>query len=224
MSGLTEVAQVGHWRRLDWCPSVCGVPTTRRVRSSRRRQWSPPQAAPRDGFRATGPTWIWRRLGLGSAGGRLPTSNMSKLAPQFRRRLVTYVILSGFLVLLAGGGFAAFESRQVSNYWEGVWWALSLMTTIGFVGEAPESVMGRVVSSVLMVSGFALMALVTAAIASLFVGQEQEHDEEVAEVFDAQALKLLAELAQRLAAIETTLTSGSPSDHHDATEPPTPTS
>jgi hypothetical protein len=68
------------------------------------------------------------------------------------------------------------------------------------------------------------MALVTAAIASLFVGQEQEHDEEVAEVFDAQALKLLADLAQRLAAIETTLSSGSSSDHHDANEPPTPTS
>jgi uncharacterized oligopeptide transporter (OPT) family protein len=149
---------------------------------------------------------------------------MSKLAPQFRRRLVTYVILAGFLVLLAGGGFAAFESRQVSSYWEGVWWALSLMTTVGFVGEAPESIMGRVVSSVLMVSGFALMALVTASIASLFVGEEQEHDEEVAEVFDAQALKLLAEVAERLAAIETTLCSGSRSDHHEATEPPTTTS
>jgi hypothetical protein len=43
-------------------------------------------------------------------------------------------------------------------------------------------------------------------------------------VFDAQALKLLADLAQRLAAIETTLSSGSSSDHHDANEPPTPTS
>ena len=84
--------------------------------------------------------------------------------------------------------------------------------------------MGRVVSSVLMVSGFALMALVTAAIASLFVGEEQQHDEEVAEAFDAEALKLLAELAQRLAAIETTLSSGSRSDHHEPTEPPTTTS
>ena len=83
--------------------------------------------------------------------------------------------------------------------------------------------MGRVVSSVLMVSGFALMALVTAAIASLFVGEEQEHNEEVAEVFDAQALRLLAEVAQQLAAIETTLSSDSRSDHHEA-EPPTTTS
>lgn len=58
---------------------------------------------------------------------------------QFRRRLVTYLITAAFIALLAGGGFAAFESRQVSNYWEGLWWALSLMSTVGFIGEAPES-------------------------------------------------------------------------------------
>ncbi len=94
---------------------------------------------------------------------------MLKTGAHFRRRLVTYLIIAAFIVILAGGGFAAFESRQVSNYWEGLWWALSLMSTVGFIGEAPETVLGRLVSSVLMVSGFALMPLVTAAIASLFV-------------------------------------------------------
>jgi hypothetical protein len=119
-----------------------------------------------------------------------------------RHRLVTYLVLTTFVLLLAGGGFAAFESRQVSNYWEGLWWALSLMSTVGFVGEAPESVVGRLLSSVLMVSGFALMALVTAAISSLFVREEQLPEEQAEELFEGEALRLLADLARRLDAIE----------------------
>jgi voltage-gated potassium channel len=149
---------------------------------------------------------------------------MLKTGSQSRRRLVTYLIIAVFIVLLAGGGFAAFESRQVSNYWEGLWWALSLMTTVGFIGEAPESVLGRLVSSVLMVSGFALMALVTAAIASLFVREEQEPDEQAEELFDAQALRLLADIAQRLETIEATMTSDTPATPEEIAEPPSGTS
>ena len=149
---------------------------------------------------------------------------MLKTGSQFRRRLFTYLIIATFIALLAGGGFAAFESRQVSNFWEGLWWALSLMSTVGFVGEAPESVLGRLVSSVLMVSGFALMALVTAAIASLFVREEQEPDEQAEELFDAQALRLLADIAQRLEAIEATMTPDTPATPEEIAEPPSGTS
>lgn len=148
---------------------------------------------------------------------------MLRTTSQFRRRLVTYLIIAAFIGLLAGGGFAAFESRQVSNYWEGLWWALSLMSTVGFIGEAPESVLGRLVSSVLMVSGFALMALVTAAIASLFVREEQEPDQQAEELFDARALRLLADIAQRLEAIEATMTPDTPATPEESAESPSGT-
>src|SRR4029079_1557692 len=106
-----------------------------------------------------------------------------------RRRLTTYLVLTAFVLLLAGGGFAAFESRQVSTYWEGLWWALSLMSTVGFVGEAPESVVGRLLSSVLMVSGFALMALVTASVSSLFRREGERPDWPAAEGCGAVAVR-----------------------------------
>ena len=128
---------------------------------------------------------------------------------------MTYLVLTAFILLLAGGGFAAFESRQVSNYWEGLWWALSLMSTVGFVGEAPESVVGRLLSSVLMVSGFALMALVTASISSLFVREEQLPEEQAEERFESEALRLLADLARRLEAIEASV---APPDRGEVTD------
>ena len=128
---------------------------------------------------------------------------------------MTYLVLTAFILLLAGGGFAAFESRQVSNYWEGLWWALSLMSTVGFVGEAPESVVGRLLSSVLMVSGFALMALVTASVSSLFVREEQLPEEQAEERFEGEALRLLADLARRLEAIEAAV---APPEQRDVTD------
>ncbi|MCA1783749.1 MAG: potassium channel family protein [Intrasporangiaceae bacterium] len=140
-----------------------------------------------------------------------------------RRRLVSYLVLAAIVALLAGGGFAAFESHQVSNFGEGVWWALSLMSTVGFVGEPPESVVGRVLSSILMVSGFALMALVTAAVASLFVSEDQEPEEQSEALFEAQTLRLLEDVHRRLEVIESDLRP-SPTPAPGVTEPPPPAS
>jgi hypothetical protein len=123
----------------------------------------------------------------------------------FRLRPIMFVAVGAVVVLLAGGGFAAFESRQVSSYGEGVWWALSLMSTVGFVGEAPESTAGRLVSSILMISGFALMTLVTASIASLFVREEELPDQAAERAFEGRALALLDDLVQRLEGVETRL-------------------
>jgi voltage-gated potassium channel len=127
---------------------------------------------------------------------------MDRIGSHFRRRLTTYLVLAFVLMMVAGGAFAAFESRQVSNVAEGVWWALSLITGSGFVGGEPTSLAGRLVAAVLMVSGFSLIALVTAAISSLFVREEQVPEEEAEERFETRALALLAELSERLEALE----------------------
>ena len=144
---------------------------------------------------------------------------MLKPRSHVRRRLLTYLAVATIIALLAGGGFAAGESHQVSSYGEGLWWALSLMSTVGFVGPQPESVVGRLLSSILMVSGFALMAVVTASVASLFVSEEQQPEEQAQARFEATALEMLAGLQQRLEAIEVTLMRLPPSepgstDHH----------
>ena len=56
-----------------------------------------------------------------------------------------------------------------------------------------------------MVSGFALLAVATAAIASVFVHEEEAPDELHEREFERAALARFDELAERLAAIEQTL-------------------
>ncbi len=109
---------------------------------------------------------------------------------------------AGLLVLLAGGGFAALETDTVSTYWEGVWWALALMTTVGFIGGSPVTVLGQALASVLMVLGFLLLALTTAAVASLFVSKDEAPQEARDRAFETEALAELRALGERLERLE----------------------
>lgn len=122
-----------------------------------------------------------------------------------RHRLTVLGVVAAVIVLVAGAGFAALESRTVSSFWEGLWWALALMTTVGFVGETPETTGGRVLSAVLMVAGFAVLALTTAAIASLFVREEEQPAADAERAFEEVAMARLDELAARLERLERAL-------------------
>ena len=112
---------------------------------------------------------------------------------------------AAILVLLAGGGFAALETDTVESYWEGVWWALSLMTTVGFANDTPHTVLGKIIASVVMVFGFVLLALTTAAVASLFVREDEEAEEARLRVFEQNAMAELRQLHDRLDRIESQL-------------------
>ena len=124
---------------------------------------------------------------------------------RLRRRLVVLGSLSGALVLAGGGGFAALENHVVSSYWAGVWWALSLMTTVGFVGGTPQTPSGRLLSAGLMVAGFALMTVTTAAVASTLVREEEEPDLEAERDFAEATRELLTDVVARLDRIEKAL-------------------
>ena len=108
------------------------------------------------------------------------------------RRWLRYLIPGAALaVILGGGALAAIETDTVESYWEGTWWALSLITTVGFVGGIPHTVAGKLASAVLMVLGFVLLAMTTAAIASLFVREDEQPEEELERTFEHQVLEEL---------------------------------
>lgn len=109
---------------------------------------------------------------------------------------------AALLVLLAGGGFAAVETDTVSTYWQGVWWALALMTTVGFVGGSPATDLGQALAALLMVLGFLLLAMTTAAVASLFVSKDEAPHEERDRAFEREALAELHALGDRLERLE----------------------
>jgi voltage-gated potassium channel len=80
--------------------------------------------------------------------------------------------------------------------------ALSLVTTVGFVGGTPTTTAGRIIAAMLVVFGFGLLAHTTAAIASLFVREDETPVERRKATFEALALAELRALHERLHRLE----------------------
>lgn len=121
---------------------------------------------------------------------------------ELRRRLPLAIPLVAAIVLIAGGTLAAIETDTVDNYGEGVWWAVSLMSTVGFAGDTPQTAGGRLVSGFLMLFGFATLSLVTASLASLLVAQEEEPELEQMRVSEREVLEELRRVRSRLESLE----------------------
>ena len=105
-------------------------------------------------------------------------------------------------VLLCGAGLAAIETQTVGGYGDGVMWALSLMSTVGFFGGLPHTVAGKLIAAGLMLSGFGLLAMTTAAISSLFVREDEAPEERREQTFEAELLRELRALHVRLDDLE----------------------
>jgi hypothetical protein len=82
---------------------------------------------------------------------------------------------------------------------------LSLMTTVGFAGQSPATSSGRALSAVLMVAGFGLMTVTTAAIASTLVREEEEPEIVAERDFEQDLRRILGDINARLERIETAM-------------------
>ncbi len=51
----------------------------------------------------------------------------------------------------------------------GLWWAVQTVTTVGYGDKVPSTTEGRLVATVVMVTGLGFLSVVTASISALFV-------------------------------------------------------
>jgi len=134
-----------------------------------------------------------------------PAAMLARGLPAFRavlgRRGLPYVAaLAAILVFACGGALAALEGSTVGSFWEGIWWAVVTVTTVGYGDIAPTTLGGRLLAVVLMVAGIGLISAVTASVAAYFVGRDETPDfSELARRLD-RIERLLAELAAGAAA------------------------
>ena len=61
------------------------------------------------------------------------------------------------------------EDSNIRSLWDGVWWAVVTMGTVGYGDIYPITAGGRAVGLILIFAGVGLMSLFTATIASIFV-------------------------------------------------------
>ncbi len=83
------------------------------------------------------------------------------------------------LVAILGGGaaFAAVENRNGLSAWDGVWWAIQTVTTVGYGTPEVTTDGGRIIAICLMATGIGFVAVLTAAAAERFVRTHQAEEE-----------------------------------------------
>lgn len=107
--------------------------------------------------------------------------------------------LAVFLVLVGGMAYAAIEKDQDLSNWDGIWWAITTVTTVSYGDSFPVTDLGRAIAIGVLVVGIGFVALLTAYIADRFI--QKDVGEELEER-DDQVLTELRGISDRLAALE----------------------
>ncbi len=93
-------------------------------------------------------------------------------------RTVT-VLACTTIVLIACASFAITrtDASEFPTIYDGLWWAASTITTVGYGDVVPASTEGRAIGLMLMFSGIALLAILTGSIAALLMSEDVEEEE-----------------------------------------------
>jgi voltage-gated potassium channel len=83
-------------------------------------------------------------------------------------------VIAAVIVLTGGIAFAAIEGVSA---WNGVWFAMNMVTTVGNPGFSAETVAGRILAVGIMLVGIGYVAMVTAFIAGRFIQTDQDVEE-----------------------------------------------
>jgi voltage-gated potassium channel len=66
------------------------------------------------------------------------------------------------------------DGSNIKNFGDGLWWAITTVTTVGYGDIYPTTTEGRFIAIALMIMGISLMGVITASVAAWFVKMGQE--------------------------------------------------
>jgi voltage-gated potassium channel len=68
------------------------------------------------------------------------------------------------------------EGSNIKTFSDGLWWAVTTVTTVGYGDRFPTTTEGRILAVMLMLVGISLVGVITASVASWFVRLSQEEN------------------------------------------------
>jgi len=110
------------------------------------------------------------------------------------RAIATILAVAITIVLVAGLVERLVEPEVFDSLGLSYWWAITTVTTVGYGDVVPVSTGGRVVGSVLMLSGLALIPTTTSVVVALLISKVQRAATEE----DRRSRKETAERLERI--------------------------
>jgi voltage-gated potassium channel len=121
-----------------------------------------------------------------------------------------FVLLTVALVIFACAGLATVAERSapdsnIHNFGNALRWSVVTVTTVGYGDHYPVTAFGQGVAVILMLVGIGLIGILTATVASYFVGQDLNRDKADLDMLRAELEEARTErhsLAQKLDAMQ----------------------
>lgn len=86
-------------------------------------------------------------------------------------------LLTAFVVIVGGAAQSLVDRGDFHSTWNGIWWAMQTVTTVGYGDVQVRSVSGRVIAMLVMLIGIGFLSVLTATVASHFVQNDTGSDE-----------------------------------------------
>jgi len=130
-----------------------------------------------------------------------------------RNATIAIVAVTVAVVTIGAAVVRVFDRKEYPTFGKALWFTLQTVTTVGYGDATPERPIGRIVAAVVMVTAIGLITVVTASITSVFVDAAAAR-RTLSERADTDAIARLeaslAEIADRLDRLDSTLTSTRP--------------
>src|ERR671910_1185223 len=127
----------------------------------------------------------------------------NRMRALFSLQGLRYAALAVFTVVVGGGVvFVAVEPGQQLSTWDGLWWATETVTTVAYGDIYPTTTLGRIVATVVMVTGIGFVALLTGALAQRFLHGGNGGATPETTPGEAEMLRRLGEMSQQIAELQ----------------------
>jgi len=120
-----------------------------------------------------------------------------------KRHKLGYTLLIAMVVVVGSGLLVATieeasPDRNIQSIPDGLWWAVTTITTVGYGDRFPVTPIGRAIGAAVMILGIGLFGLLAASLASLLIEKdlERELDPQMAEM--DERLKRMERLLENL--------------------------
>ncbi len=78
-------------------------------------------------------------------------------------------LLSGLFIILFAGVLISGIDPAIKTPWDGIWWAVVTVSTVGYGDVVPVTATGKVFAAIIIIIGLGLFAVITANFSAIFV-------------------------------------------------------